>query len=59
MAVIIENMEMPKSCLDCPLNTGEYSVECYEKRYCAITHEGMRKVDYKRKPKTCPLKQVN
>ena len=33
MATIIENMSIPKSCLDCPLNNGEYAVENYEKRF--------------------------
>lgn len=56
MAILIENMDMPKSCLDCPLNNGEYAVENYEKRYCAITYHEMRKSDYKKKPKDCPLK---
>ena len=53
--IVVDDMEMPKSCYECPLNHGEYSPECYEKRSCAITGHGMRKKNYKNRPNDCPL----
>ena len=49
-------LEDIKNCYECPLNTGEYTPNEYEKRYCAVTGHGMRKKDYKRSPVDCPLK---
>lgn len=50
-------MEMPKSCYDCPFNFGEYYKEYYEKRWCKLTYKSMKRDNYKKRPKECPLKE--
>ena len=51
------DIQMPKHCGECHFNEGEYGREYYEKCSCQITGHGMRKSDYKRRPKDCPLKE--
>lgn len=59
MTVIAKNMNMPKSCYECPFNRSEYGVEYYEKAYCILTKEGMTKGHYKKRPSTCPLEKAD
>ena len=59
MSLIIEGMKMPENCHKCILNRGEYGPENYEKCICIITGHGMRKIDYKKRPKDCPLHELN
>lgn len=53
--VIVKTLEMPKSCLECPFNQGEYGPEYYEKQRCILTGHGMIKKYYKNRPEHCPL----
>ena len=59
MCIIIKGLDMPKSCYPCTFNRGEYTPEYYEKRYCDITGHAISKKDYKKRPKDCPLMEVN
>ena len=58
MSVLIMGIHIPKSCFECDFNRGEYSRDCYEKRYCILTFHGMNLRDYKYRPKDCPLVEV-
>ena len=50
MEIIISDMEMPKSCLDCPCHDGEYGC-------CNITKNYIGLYDNSR-PQDCPLKEA-
>ena len=58
LSILVKDMLLPKSCYECPLNTGEYSPAEYEKRYCAITDRSMYLSDYKKRPSDCPLVEL-
>ena len=53
--MLVVDVEMPRSCYDCPLNQGEYGKDYYEKCSCYITRHRMAKKDYKKRPVDCPL----
>lgn len=52
MAVLIKNMQLPKSCMDCDI--------CYDMMLCPIISEKMdwEKMDTERLP-NCPLEEVS
>ena len=60
MAVIITNMDMPKSCRHC-----HFSTKCGEKAICLVTMKEMhyswieKPIDKPMRPLDCPLKEVN
>lgn len=49
--VYIEGMEMPESCLSCPLR-----IDGHMEEYCAYTHLSIWK-NYKDRNEFCPLKE--
>lgn len=57
--MILVPIDMPKNCHECLFNHGEYGPDYYEKCSCMIIHHYMRKIDYKRRPKDCPLKKAD
>lgn len=56
--MIVIDMELPKSCLECPMNHGEYTPNEIEKRYCCLNHYQFSKGDYKKRPTSCPMKEL-
>ncbi len=59
MSMLVEGVDPPKSCYDCPFNAGEYEPAYYEKRYCSLIKGfDMKPSYYKKRPKECPIKEV-
>lgn len=50
MAILIKGMEMPKTCIDCPLHDGEYG-------QCNINHNIY--ISFDDRPRKCPLTEIN
>ena len=57
--MIVIDMELPKNCLECPMNHGEYTPNEIEKQYCRLTHRQFSKGDYKKRPTSCPMQNLN
>ena len=56
--MIAIDMEMPKNCRECPMNQGEYTPNEIEKRYCYLTGQSFSNGNYKKRPISCPMKEL-
>ena len=56
--MIVIDIEMPKNCRECRMNQGEYTSNEIEKRYCCLTHQQFSKGDYRKRPTSCPMKEL-
>jgi len=56
--MIAIDMEMPKNCYECPMNQGEYTPNEIEKRYCHLTGQSFSNSNYKKRPTSCPMKEL-
>ena len=54
--MILIDGEPPETCYECAFNTGEYTPNEYEKRFCSIKGKSFCLKDYKKRPNWCPLK---
>lgn len=57
MAIVID-IDMPKNCYECFMNVGQYSPNEIEKRRCDLTGKPFNKSNYKRRPQSCPLTEI-
>lgn len=56
--MIVLDMKIPKNCRECPMNQGECTLNEIEKRYCCLTYKQFTNGDYKKRPTSCPMKEV-
>jgi hypothetical protein len=55
MTILVVDMQIPKSCMECPLCGGEYGPG-NDKSYCKI--KPYIKLTWKNRPKECPIRVV-